>query len=217
MPQSAQNSYFDESLFVDGLAVKNYDIVGVSNRADEFLVEKHGKRATPVHVGCRAAVNPTSPCAGVNVFTMSRKHRVVHRVYNFGKIRVAGDAKHVVPITIADPVPDVVYDFNKNLTPVEMAVMLKYYSMSSANRRDVAGDDDDTQTVRISSHLYHTVFEFFDDSDYSPGGSIRNARNWLDDILNNSLVRLPSREIVYRNQIVNVPDLTFFGPQADIH
>lgn len=223
MPLSSASArhYFDESLFVDGLAIRDYDPIGVSNRADEYLVRRYGKGARPICIGTAAAVNPASPCAGVNIYTMSRRHRVVHRVYRLGRIRVVGDARRAVPITIAEPVPDSVYDFNADLTPVEMAIMLKYYAMTLARREDDAstagsGADDASVPVEISSHLYHTVFAYFDHADSHTGGSHRNALDWLDDDLTDALVQLPNREVVHRNRIVNVPDLTFFGPEATV-
>lgn len=217
---SSDKLYYDESLFVDGLAIRNYDPIGVSNRADEYLVRRCGKATRPICIGTAAAVNPVSPCTGVNIYTMSRRHRVVHRVYRLGKISVVGDARRAVPITIAEPAPNGVYDFNAELTPLEMAIMLKYYSMTLARREDDAdagsGVDDAGGLVQISSHLYHTVFAYFDHSDSFTDGSYRNALNWLDDELNDSVVQLPNRELVHRSRIVNVPDLTFFGPKATV-
>lgn len=77
-----------------------------------------------------------------------------------------------MPITIAEPAPNGVYDFNAELTPLEMAIMLKYYSVTLARREDEydagrggGGVDDAGGLVENSSHLYHTVFAYFDHSD----------------------------------------------------
>lgn len=206
-------SYYDESLFVDGIAIKNYDPVGVSNRADEYLVKKYGKDTRPICVSTQAAVNPVVPCKGVNIYTMNRRHRVTHRVYGHSKIRVTADKTNTTtPITIGERTPNVVYDYNKELTPLEMAIMLKYYSMSLANR-DRA--DDDTPLVAITPHLYHTVSEHFERADYCAD---RCARNWFEIESEDSVVvQTPDRELVFKNRIINLPDLTFYGPEATIH
>lgn len=64
--------------------------------------------------------------------------------------------------------------------------MLKYYSVTLARREDEydagrggGGVDDAGGLVEISSHLYHTVFAYFDHSDSFTGGSYSNALNWL--------------------------------------
>lgn len=197
----SSNLYYDESLFVDGIAIKNYDPIGVSNRADEYLVKKYGKDTRPICVGTQAAVNPIVPCKGVNIYTMSRRHRATRRVYSYSKIRVSSDKSNATPITIGEQMPNVVYDYNKDLTPVEMAIMLKYHSMTLANR----GDNNNTLT--ITPRLYHTVSEHFEPD--------RCARNWFDT--EDSVVQMPNRELVYQNQIINLPDLTFYGPEVTIH
>lgn len=208
----SSNLYYDESLFVDGIAIKNYDPIGVSNRADEYLVKKYGKDTRPICVGTQAAVNPVVPCKGVNIYTMSRRHRVTHRVYSYSKIRVSSDKANATPITIGEQMPNVVYDYNKDLTPVEMAIMLKYHSMTLANR-----DSGDNITLTITPHLYHTVSEHFEHTDYCPSRSDQCARNWFDTESEDSVVQMPNRELVYQNRIINLPDLTFYGPEATIH
>lgn len=85
---SSDKLYYDKSLFVDGLAIRNYDPIGGSNRADEYLVRRCGKDTRPICIATAAAVNPVSPCTGVNIYTMSRRHRG----YRLGKISVVGDA-----------------------------------------------------------------------------------------------------------------------------
>lgn len=207
----SSNLYYDESLFVDGIAIKNYDPIGVSNRADEYLVKKYGKDTRPICVGTKAAVNPIVPCKGVNIYTMSRRHRVVHRVYSYSKIRVSRDDTNATPITIDERIPNVVYDYNKDLTPVEMAIMLKYHSMTLANRGN--GNSD---ILKITPRLYHTVYEHFEHTDYCPSRSDQCARNWFDTESEDSMVQMSNRELVYQNQIINLPDLTFYGPEVTI-
>lgn len=204
--------YYDESLFVDGIAIKNYDPVGVSNRADEYLVKKYGKNTRPICVGTQAAVNPIVPCKGVNVYTMSRRHRVTHRVYGYSKIRVSSDKSNTTPITIGEYIANVVYDYNEELTPVEMAIMLKYHSMTLAN-----SDNVDNNTLAITTRLYHTVSEHFEHTDYCPGRTDRCARNWFEIESKDSVVQMPNREVIFQNRIINLPDLTFYGPEATIH
>lgn len=204
--------YYDESLFVDGIAIKNYDPVGVSNRADEYLVKKYGKDTRPICVGTQAAVNPVVPCKGINIYTMNRRHRITRRVYGYSKINVSSDKSNVTPIVIGERVPNVVYDHNKYLTPVEMAIMLKYHSMTLANSDDVNKD-----TLAITPRLYHTVAEHFEHADYCPARSDRCARKWFETESEDTVVQMPNREVIFRNEIINLPDLTFYGPEATIH
>lgn len=206
----ASNLYYDESLFVDGIAIKNYDPVGVSNRADEYLVKRYGKSTRPICAASQAAVNPVVPCKGVNIYTMSRRHRATRRVYAYSKIRVSG-SNATTPITVGEMTPNVVYDYNKDLTPLEMAIMLKYHSMTLANRD--GGDDDDDTPLTITRRLYHTVSEHFERADRCTDGC---ARDWFDTGSEDSVVQTPNREIVHRNRIINLPDLTFYGPEATI-
>lgn len=204
--------YYDESLFVDGIAIKNYDPVGVSNRADEYLVKKYGKDTRPICVGTQAAVNPIVPCKGVNIYTMSRRHRVTHRVYGYSKIRVSSDKSNTTPITIGEQIPNIVYDYNEYLTPVEMAIMLKYHSMTLAN-----GDNVNNNTLAITPRLYHTVYEHFEHADYCPSRPDQCARDWFETESQDSVVQMPNREVIFQNRIINLPDLTFYGPDATIH
>lgn len=82
---------YDESIFKNGVSLKDFKEIGVSNRSDEYLVRRLGKSTTSVCSATLMAVNPRSPCRGINIYTMDKSNRTTYRVYRFWQIKVSDE------------------------------------------------------------------------------------------------------------------------------
>lgn len=128
-------------------------------------------------------VNPTNACYGINIYTMDATNKRVKTLVPFNRIIVVHlrdhtmprpslyvpmrpqnnpideqfksklQNVHAVPIQIADPDVRNVYTVNDKLTPLEMAIMLKYYSVNFEH-------------VKITQHLYIVCKDYFHASRY---------------------------------------------------
>jgi len=218
----ANNFYFDESIFTTGESFLPFNHVNVYNRADAYLVEKlklqigyddeciykelKSKNIKIVEMGATLAnisakdasklasiavnLNPRKPCRGINVYSFNLANNRIEKTINFNQIHVS-DGISNDPITIAEYIPETIYTVG-DLTPFESAIMIKYYTINNPN-------------VYITRHLYNTIERYFDNVrewfNYKPIGIIQNALG----------------ELLYKNQIINVPDITISDEEMNIY
>lgn len=137
--------YFDEGIFDENGFCKSYNIVAATNKADEFLIKKHGKIPTqPCNLNAKVSLNPHLPCFGMNLYSMNVGGKQVLKSCKFHKIFVTEqNSTNLLHISeynklenTSSEVNDinmhfVVYGYNKDLTPLESAIMLKYYTRYS--------------------------------------------------------------------------------------
>lgn len=137
--------YFDESVFDDvGFTLKSYDMISVTNRADEWLIRKLGK--TPIKSYCTKPnnsnsnvptkkivnLNPHIPCIGTNLYSLDNTALESLIVVPFYQVSVTNSIG-LQPIKITDVFADAeVFTINPELTSFESAIMIKYYSKKKA-------------------------------------------------------------------------------------
>lgn len=134
--------YFDESIFYNNDYFKDYDIVACTNKADEFLIRKHGKTPSkPCNLNSKVSINPLLSCFGINLYTMNVGGKQVLNTCKFNKLYVSEQkSTNLLQILEYNKLEnendnfiahDVVYGYNKELTPMESSIMLKYYTRFS--------------------------------------------------------------------------------------
>ncbi|KAI5630593.1 OrNVorf44-like [Venturia canescens] len=184
--------YFDESLFVDGSSVLNSDEVGVSNDADQFLVEKYG---IPTSTVCsdKISINPPVPCGGINIYTMNKRNKETRQTYRFRQINVS-DALESEPIEIAELKDSkIALDVNPNISSLECAIMTKYFAVHN--------------DIVITHGLYRLIEPHFQD-----------GRAWfLTEGLEDTIVQNSLGELIKNKEILNVPNVSYFGPAIDLY
>ena len=198
-----QTNVFDESIFVDALSFMSVDVIGVSNRADERLVRVHGKTPGTICASSHVALNPPSPCRGVNIHSMNSDCKPVYRTNSFNQITVTEDrSENCVPISlehigmnvvdnddieIVDNIPVLsrVFDVNTELTSFELAVIVKYLAVNFK--------------ITITRRLYYIVSALFVDS-----------RSWfIVHGIENTVVQTFNQKLIMNNRILNVPYLLY--------
>lgn len=208
---------FDESLLVNDVIIRDIESIGVSNRADDFLVRKYGKQTTSICAAAdtQVAINPLSPCIGLNIYTMNVENKKIFRRINFNQINVTAidDASSstttttatATPVVIDEPIlrerrvtdeenknQTVIYGINENLTSFESAIMIKYYAARAI--------------VYITRELHHVIRKHF----------IEDQRIWFIDALDDVTIQQENRELTLNEAIINVPYLMFHGPPVSM-
>lgn len=150
--------YFDESVFDDiGFTLKSYDLISVTNRADEWLIRKLGK--TPIKSYCTnpndsrsvptdkiANLNPHIPCIGTNLYSLDNNALESLIVVPFYQVSVTTSIG-LQKLKITDTFDESeTFTINPELTAFESAVMIKYYSKKKA--------------ITIDSKLYELAHKF---------------------------------------------------------
>ncbi|AYP97960.1 GrBNV gp97-like protein-like protein [Mauternbach virus] len=218
----SDNFYFDESIFTTGESFLPFSHVNVYNRADAYLVEKvklqvgfddecvynelKSKNVNMLEMSANLTkmndkqtnkldtlsinLNPRKPCRGINVYSFNLANNRIEKTINFNQVYVS-DGISNNPITIADYVPETIYTVGE-LTPFESAIMIKYYAINNAD-------------VSITRHLYNTIEQYFDNVrewfNYKPIGVIQNSNG----------------ELLYKNEIINVPNITISDEEMGIY
>lgn len=154
---------YDDSVFNDGIIFDAYDRVGVSNRADQYLLERLSKITTKqCDPTVSISLNPPISCLGVNVYSMDVSRKQIQEFYRFNTIYVVTieymPFKTLRMVTLEEFTENSIYDLETNsydrLTPFEAAIMLKWYSYKNH--------------VFITQNLYHYTKKEF-----------RDERNWF--------------------------------------
>lgn len=127
--------FFDESVFRDGFIfnIVGNDSIFVSNAVDKFLLERLGYKTTTVCTESNISINPVNPCTLIRslqkrytvnnfMFTHSRIH-----VFRNSVTRMVNAHYAVKLLKLAEPSIDVIYDINKDMSSMEMALFLKFY------------------------------------------------------------------------------------------
>lgn len=179
---------FDESLFVDGSILNGYDNIGVSNKADKFLVEKYQKKTVAI-CGESISINPKFPCNKINIYTMDNKNKSNNvKFYSFNQINVVNDIGVKIYVgelkTVERP-----FDISETLSSYESAVMVKYFAMKVP--------------ISITQALYLIIKKHFQD-DKSWFNINRNEQN-------TNIIQYKNNEIGFKNTILNVPTITYFS------
>lgn len=185
---------FDESIFTTGSILKRYNVVGVSNRADTFLINrlamnshcKSLKTVKPCNPRAEITINPKEPCRGANLYTMNMTTVNSTKLLNFHQIHVL-DSKTSTPINIMEWFEDLpVFTINKELKNIEMAIMVKYYTSKSP--------------VFITYELYAAILNEFD------------LRPWFILPSNKPLpiIHNINHELLLNSTLLNKPDLNFY-------
>lgn len=198
------NSYFDESVFLDGWIFKrprNVHPVSVFNRADSFILKNvHGVSTIETcQIGNNNySLNPINPCARINVYSLDNRHSSTYNLYTHKIINVIHDSAasnerlRIINLDVLNEIENYeILDSNPDLTSLESAIMLKFYSLQIANN-DIYKS---RQSLNITATLYHKVslwFEF-------------DSRQWFAFDRTNLLVRSFNGEYVYKNKIINDP------------
>lgn len=202
------SSYFDESVFIDGWVFKNarnaYPI-SVFNRADSFILKTvHNISVIETcQIGDNAySLNPINPCARVNIYSLDNRHSSTHNVYPRTLITVIHDSAIInLPIRKIDLVSLIdetcVYDANPDLSSLESAIMLKFYSLQIANSDDAYPNLNNR--LYITATLYHKVMFWFE-SDKHP---------WFYFDRSNISIRNVNGEYIYKNSIINDPSSVY--------
>lgn len=160
---------FDDLLF--------YDFVTTSNRADDFLMSRFpnvpsgnlnewlkkkgsNKRTKTLKI---MNLNPKDDYLGKNVYTMDMYgHKPVYTA-PFTPIHVVPkESYNTAKIAIHDYATDQVYTLSSYLTPLESAIMLKYYAISNfmmRKRKNTFSDD-----IKITDELFNVVRKYFKDN-----------------------------------------------------
>lgn len=175
---------FDESVFHDFSAFKNFNIIGVSNEADKFLLRNSRlKIVKPCNQNAQITLNPIQPCRGVNVYSMKFKTSTFTNLLTFKEIYVK-KIDNVTPIEIKEYEPNKNYTINKKLTNLESAIMIKYYAFIAP--------------IIISYELYTIIKSEFID-----------YREWfiLDDI---PIIQNINHELEFKSNLLNKPNLHFY-------
>lgn len=157
--------YFDESVFDDvGFTLKSYDSISVTNRADEWLIQKLGK--IPIKSSCTrltnksgvgdiptekiANLNPHIPCIGTNLYSLDNYALESLIVVPFYQVTVTNSNGTQI-LNITDEFDEAaVFTNNSDLTPFESAIMIKYYSKKKA--------------ITIDHKLYELIHKFVKNS-----------------------------------------------------
>lgn len=158
---------YDESIFNDGEIfkeyIKNINSVGVSNRADAFLINRIGLKTESIcsmsSSGVSIGVNPNKndKCPDINVFTIKNKYNyTVRTVLSFQPVIVSDSFINITSIILDDYMilfekfnNDPILTINKNLTELEHVIMIKFYAV---NRR-----------IFITPQLYLILEKYMDD------------------------------------------------------
>ncbi|ABO45430.1 unknown [Gryllus bimaculatus nudivirus] len=158
---------FDESIFNDGEIfkeyIKNVTSVGVSNRADAFLINRLGLKAESIcsvsSFGVSLGVNPNKKdkCPDINVFTVKNKYNyTIRTVLSFQPVVVSNSLINITPVVLDEYINlleninnDPILTINKNLTEIEHVIMIKFYAV---NRR-----------IFITPQLYLILKKYIDD------------------------------------------------------
>lgn len=197
------SSYFDESIFVDGWVFKNarnaYPI-SVFNKADSFILKNvHNIPVTETcQVGDNAySINPINPCARINIYSLDNRHSSTYNIYPRTLITVIHDSAIIdLPIRKIDLIllcdERCVYEVNPDLSPLESAIMLKFYSLQIANNDRYSNLKN---CLNITSTLYHKVMFWFDNDKYP----------WFSFDRSNLSIRNFNGEHIYKNVIINDP------------
>lgn len=113
------------------------------------------------------------------------------------------------PVAHEEHRPNAVYTVNGDLTPFEMAVMIKYYAVNDT-RHEQQQQQQQSQ-VFVTDHLYHTIAPYFADQrkwfDRSTGG----AAKLPDYTIRNGLC-----ELIRNGTLLNVPELSISGEAVTI-
>lgn len=156
-----QPAIFNETVYANGDVVALFRAVIVGNRADEFIMRTRWPSLATIEAQDEASfdrelvliLNPEFPTRGKNVYTMDPLNYAQRVQVPFHPIAVlAGNAtgnERRRPIEIADHSPGAVYEYNADLTALEMAIMVKYYAITHPG-------------VQITLHLYRTIEKYFD-------------------------------------------------------
>lgn len=174
--------YFDESVFCNNDYFKNYENISVSNKADEFLIKKLGKKTSKsCSLNSQISLNPTSSCFGINLYSMNVCGKQVLNTCKFNKLYVT-DQKSTNLLQISEynklenenddfTSHNVIYGYNKELTSIESAIILKYYTRYS--------------NIYITIKLYLYIKNQFKDGKnwfFVPNlGIIKDENNYLYD------------------------------------
>lgn len=178
-------SIYDESIFSDQILFKKYKIVGVSNRADAFLLSKLNDQlqiVKPCHEKAQITVNPTKSCRGQNVYSMKLDTSRKNKFLKFNKISVEKIPNAKV-LEIADDVPDASYTDNSKLTNLEQAIMIKKYAID--------------RKLRITYELYTKIYKEFDN------------RPWFT-LQTTPVIQNINHEVSYDSMPLNLPNLDFY-------
>lgn len=103
-----------------------------------------------------------------------------------------------IPVSLEEPRVNVVYTVSEDLTPFEMAVMIKYYAISNSR-------------VFVTEILYHTISRYFEDK-----------RKWFDrsstaaEKLADYTIRNGYCELIQNGTLLNVPSLEISGPPVTV-
>lgn len=193
--------YFDESVFDDiGFTLKSYDLISVTNRADEWLVRRLGK--TPIKSHCTnpnddsrgvptakiANLNPHIPCIGTNLYSLDNNALESLIIVPFYQVAVTNSVG-LQPLTITDVFTDTeAFTTNPELTAFESAVMIKYYSKKKA--------------ITIDYKLYELIHKF-----------IKNKSQKLfrfDDVFNR-------KKLITTQYRINVINFDYTSPAILLH
>lgn len=92
-------------------------------------------------------INPIKPCIGTNIYTIDMYNKKINQTEFFHQIEVVDEnlieLQKYMPVSLDSYQPDVVYNMGL-LTPLETALMLKYYAINN-------------DKVRITRLLYNKV------------------------------------------------------------
>lgn len=103
------------------------------------------------------------------------------------------------PITLSEFRDNTVYTVNDELSPFEMAIMIKYYAVN------------DHHAVFVTDHLYHTISRYFVDQRrwFDRGvGSLQKLRDYT--------IRNSYCELIRDGALLNVPPLAISGPAVTV-
>lgn len=199
-------SYFDETIFTTGESLVEYSKINVFNDADAYLVAKQNievgyncdpfdgsqteEKVSDENGRYIVNLNPRSPCIGINIYSMIPANKQIKKLVDFNQISVY-DGETTTEIGIGEHIPGSIYTVG-TLTPFESAIMIKYFAINNTD-------------VYITRHLYRFIRKFFDDNrswfNYNAVGVVQNHNN----------------ELIFDDEIINIPVVTYSGYAVDLN
>lgn len=143
---------FDESIYCNMFTFYHFEIVNVFNKADKFILERQNHKISYLKCDSELSINPLNSNSAVNIYTVNKSNKIPQAIYHFFPIEIVLNIESnkdliVKPLNVEIFQENVIYDYNKSLTSIESAIMIKYYSIK--------------YNLKITKQLFYFIYEQF--------------------------------------------------------
>lgn len=227
---------FDERIFLPHYFLINHvygnELISVNNEADKWILSNFHKHNNVKVDACNEAnihLNPKLECIGTNIYTINRAHHtnvfllpylkffvltdqtyMNNKEYNMKQLNIENFDKNLIFTTV--------FTVNPNLTDLEHAIMLKFYSINMAQNGTCK--DNKNLYINITTELFDKIFNIFHTNDVN----LSIKRQWFTFDKNSKnvlLYQLPNGELRSfsgnRTKIHNMPYLYFYSAPLQIN